>query len=247
MAIMAMVAMAMAVQADLIDGGMTTAQNGVQWADSKINLGWGKATSMVMDGNTASFYPTTNGYTQTGMGQLFTESTLSGAVKIKFDLDYAVSAGTAANVTFGVALIGFKFNTGFSAPLTGTTDYLRLDTMNPLTPSGQVTAYNLYSGGLNNVDLGLFPDQTNSPSLVLASKGQGQQSASGTYYIDANIGTPGTTYDFYALMFTSRYGYSDVANDHLLLDNVSLVPEPATVGMLGLGALITLMVRRIRA
>ncbi len=31
------------------------------------------------------------------------------------------------------------------------------------------------------------------------------------------------------------------------VDNVSIVPEPATVGMLGLGALVALLVRRIRA
>jgi hypothetical protein len=31
------------------------------------------------------------------------------------------------------------------------------------------------------------------------------------------------------------------------IDNVSIVPEPATVGMLGLGALVALLVRRIRA
>lgn len=37
------------------------------------------------------------------------------------------------------------------------------------------------------------------------------------------------------------------ATDTLTISNVEIVPEPATVGMLGLGALISLLVRRIRA
>ncbi len=36
-------------------------------------------------------------------------------------------------------------------------------------------------------------------------------------------------------------------SDHGYITNVEIVPEPATVGMLGLGALVALLVRRIRA
>ncbi len=43
-----------------------------------------------------------------------------------------------------------------------------------------------------------------------------------------------------------------IANDFastaaITVDNISIVPEPATVGMLGLGALVALLIRRIRA
>lgn len=48
---------------------------------------------------------------------------------------------------------------------------------------------------------------------------------------------------------TLQIGFAGVTTGGFLLDNVTLsttVPEPATIGMLGLGALITLLARRIR-
>ena len=73
----------------------------------------------------------------------------------------------------------------------------------------------------------------------------------------ASIGESGTniTLDFGVADFGTGYNYigikikgdvGGVAGNTLSLNNV-VVPEPATVGMLGLGALIALLVRRIRA
>ncbi len=55
-----------------------------------------------------------------------------------------------------------------------------------------------------------------------------------------------TGMNFYAIRFTSN-GF-DASQDTLTIDNVSInvVPEPATVGMLGLGALVALLIRRVR-
>ena len=42
----------------------------------------------------------------------------------------------------------------------------------------------------------------------------------------------------------------NMASEALAIDNVSMdvnvIPEPATVGMLGLGALVALLIRRVR-
>lgn len=65
-------------------------------------------------------------------------------------------------------------------------------------------------------------------------------------YQTANIDLSGNT----DLIYGIRIGLSSTSDgtfeDTFVMDNVSIVPEPATVGMLGLGALISLLIRRIR-
>ncbi len=63
-------------------------------------------------------------------------------------------------------------------------------------------------------------------------------SGSGSIQYDFTAGA----YDNYAIKFLAK-GDDGAAT----VDNVTVVPEPATVGMLGLGALVALAIRRIRA
>lgn len=63
------------------------------------------------------------------------------------------------------------------------------------------------------------------------------------YSATINLGTAGT-YDY--LMVRVGFRTGDLT-DQIEVTNVDIVPEPATVGMLGLGALVSLLVRRIRA
>jgi hypothetical protein len=73
-------------------------------------------------------------------------------------------------------------------------------------------------------------------------------------YTHVNLGsTTGTktftfaansSYEFYGVTFLSNT--PDTTAETLTIDNVSVIPEPATVGMLGLGALVTLLIRRMR-
>ena len=64
-------------------------------------------------------------------------------------------------------------------------------------------------------------------------------SATGSGSFSQAITLNSTSFDAYMVAFTSDGTGSTI-------DNVSVVPEPATVGMLGLGALITLVIRRMR-
>jgi hypothetical protein len=50
----------------------------------------------------------------------------------------------------------------------------------------------------------------------------------------------GTGYDFYAW----RIGHSNNANDDMRFDNVSVVPEPSTTALIGLGGLALILRRR---
>jgi hypothetical protein len=51
-------------------------------------------------------------------------------------------------------------------------------------------------------------------------------------------------YDYYGVVFQ---GKAVDATDSWTIDNVAMIPEPATIAMLGLGALTMLLARRIRA
>ena len=238
----AMVAMAMAVQANVVNGDMSA--TAFKYPSTQpiptsraIDAGWTVHNGSSMKGGAsgvASIRPTSPGR-DAGIGQFFTENTLTGNVKLKFDLDYAVTPG-AKDVTFGVCLVGYKLTPG---PITSSANNMHIGGMNIRTTlEASVTV--LYWGGLDNVNLGMkvVKDSLRPPegyNLIIAHKGStGQQTASGTYYIDVNIGAAGT-YDFYGLMFVSNNSSNDLTNDHIYIDNVALVPEPAMVGMLSHG------------
>jgi len=68
---------------------------------------------------------------------------------------------------------------------------------------------------------------------------------SADYTADIDIAVDfGTGYDSYYIGFST---FNMNAGDSVTVTDINIVPEPATVGMLGLGALVAMLVRRIRA
>lgn len=61
-------------------------------------------------------------------------------------------------------------------------------------------------------------------------------------WASGGISTNGATFDFTGLATGQSLDYSQLVSNGL----VTVIPEPATIGMLGLGALITIMLRRVR-
>jgi hypothetical protein len=86
-----------------------------------------------------------------------------------------------------------------------------------------------------NVDLGTY-NATVGQIIVLAS---------GTAYGEsrtAAINTTGVTFN----SLTDGVTFNDVSDASGLKIQITSIPEPATIGMLGLGALVTILLRRMR-
>lgn len=100
-----------------------------------------------------------------------------------------------------------------------------------------VTPFDLQEGSAPGMDTAFT--QIGSRLVYDVSGGTGSYSASLNF---------GSGYDYLAMRIgIYATGQDGGWGEDIGIDNVSIVPEPATVGMLGLGALVALMTRRVRS
>lgn len=141
----------------------------------------------------------------------------------------------------------------------GTGNYMGF-VLNPSSSAAQTLVFGR-SGDLNEGKFNSFNHGTTKQSMtftvgqVLAA-GNSEANfdlawAGGLTYTDkggtSTVISPSTEFKFDTISFGVTGG---ATTDGLLFDNISVttsIPEPATIGMLGLGALLTLLIRRIRS
>ena len=136
----------------------------------------------------------------------------------------AISSGdTTFNVSYDIADAGE--NARLYATVWGSDDW---DWNESIQLSGIATApRNAGSAVLGTIDLGSIGTASGTATTTLDLSG-----LAGYQYIQVGV---------------SISKVDGTGSDHGYITNVEIVPEPATVGMLGLGALVALLVRRIRA
>ncbi len=226
---LAVAAMAFVAQAALVNGdfsGQAVTNSGGSAGISSIaaiGQGWytnGVSTTtqiMTIDGGQAQ-RATTGPNSYCGIGQFFTFAG-TGAGTLKFDATVVEDA--TVNLDFWVQLFGYNHLGGTTA-LQGTGDTLAL--------SGTPGSSNAPAGSVKYgvTTLGEYW-HVNAGAL------------SGTTTVNVNFDD---AYEFYAIRIIAN---RPNATDNFTIDNVVVaIPEPATVGMLGLGAVVTLLVRRMR-
>jgi hypothetical protein len=160
----------------------------------------------------------------TGLGQIFLKSNYGtaweGATQITLSADWTT---LVAGDTLSYSIIGWK-NTGSGVNTFG-------------LASGTIIAGSTYYSAVAT-DVSSFL----SGGDVLATIGSGA-AGSGTFSTTLDVvGTDLADYDALSIVFFSTVG----SGGQVTIDNVQLsaIPEPATIGMLGLGAIFTLLLRR---
>ena len=148
-------------------------------------------------------------------------ATLSGTGTVQavtLDAGAILSAGNSpGTMTFAGNLILSAGSTNIMQIFVEGFDVLKGSTTNTITMAG----YNLFDFTGNTVAGG-------TDFKVLDNWG--------------GISTNGATFDVIGLADGQHLDYSQLVSNGL----VTVIPEPATIGMLGLGALITLLIRRVR-
>ena len=171
----------------------------------------------------------------------------SGVYQISYDIvaaDFALTAAADGNAQFG---FGARFNDGSNKDLNalfrynGTSDQFQLSLK---TAEGNQTVALADGTTIADVNVRQVVDIDAGTYNVWYTIGAGseQLAYSGATYADQTIG------EFRQQMQTINGGNNMVAGDTLTMDNITVeaIPEPATIGMLGLGALVTMFVRRMK-
>ena len=99
--------------------------------------------------------------------------------------------------------------------------------------------------GMSSFDISSWSFNTTADTGSTATKLAEWRRVVLDYTADIDIAVNfGTGYDSYYIGFSS---FNPGSGDSVTVTDINIVPEPATVGMLGLGALVAMLVRRIRA
>lgn len=208
-----------AAQADLVNGGFDTGivENRATITLSHVDLGWYNSTGVITDNL---------GYLELGRSQFNTTDYWHG--QIFTDNNSTLGSQTVA---FDVVLDEYS-----TKSVTGAQVLIEIwgsDTATTVTP------FDLQEGSAPAMDAAFT--QIGSRLVYDVSGGLG------SYSQTLDFGSTG--YDYIAIRIgVYATGLDGGWGEDIGIDNVSItaVPEPATVGMLGLGALVSLLVRRIR-
>ena len=113
--------------------------------------------------------------------------------------------------------------------------------------SDLTTQYVVFDAGGNN-DSGNWPDNDGTASETqIYTTGAGSTGITGnqSFSFDVELTEAGTAGDFMMFAFGQVRSTSSALAPTFDIDNVNVaIPEPATIGMLGLGALVSLLIRR---
>jgi hypothetical protein len=135
----------------------------------------------------------------------------------------------------------------WSDTLTGnqqlTFDFTLLDIADLTTPTLHIEILAVDAGGFFRNG---FPANDNLVTSISEWAIDLTTQSVGTYTSSAINFTPTAASSYYGIRMSFEVAADGGGADNIAIDNVSIVPEPATVGMLGLGALVSLLVRRIR-
>jgi autotransporter-associated beta strand protein len=164
-----------------------------------------------------------NGSLQSALVTVNNGATLSGTGTVQavtLDAGAILSAGNSpGTMTFAGDLILDAGSTNIMEIFVEGFDVLKGSLTNTITMAG----YNLFDFTDNTV--------TNGSSFAVLQDWKWDSSS-----------TNGATFGFTGLASGQSLDYSKLVSEGL----VTVIPEPATIGMLGLGAIITMMIRRVR-
>ncbi len=222
MMLIALIAVAGIAGASLINGDFTdTTLNTATRIDPTVgtDAGWYQNLKWSLDGSVGKYRG--NGGANRRLGQMYSDSLSTGTYTLEFDWTYAAASGLWTDGDMHIVMYGSAL-AGSGMVLQ---DGLYLN-------QGYDTFGNAVGGSANQVEL--LNDKT------VFSGGAGFTD-SGHFSVTFEADASYQTYTF-GITFGSN------ALTDGTIDNVTItpVPEPATIGMLGLGSLVALMVRRLR-
>jgi|GEM_PF-4230075 len=194
--------------------------------------------------NTAFFGQTTAGTVNAGnivlrRADISLQNSLAGQ-SFTVSADITTHNAASASLLYGLAFnyqtnnatyYAARLNTGGGANVLQFVQYngTNVTTVKTITNSVALAISSIYNLQVTSTNTGSF-------SYILTGIGLDGGSLAGT--VTASLGLS----DGYAGLYTSA------ANNNPRFDNLSItsIPEPATIGMLGVGALVTLLFRRMR-
>ena len=232
MMMIAMFAIAGIAVADIVGGdfeGQTLTGDNYRWRQNES--GWRSASGTItLETEGANDYAqiiTGAGGGESGVGQWFDVSGLTAGTTYNLQFDIRiVSAGLSPNVSYPPSF-SYSVWANNGETTDGNTD------VDPTGAAGGDAAMSIAAGETSTFILdNIAYDITSTADAGWVTVTSSDFTFDGT---DTMLGVGFALKSFY------QPGQS------IDIDNVSIVPEPATVGMLGLGALVALLIRRIRA
>jgi len=224
MILIAALAIAGLAQADIVDGDFSALPPGNVQATTSISVpadlanGWHSVggAAQITASETVDMSQTSSATDPNRLAQIFTGADISGTLTLQFQYDF----------TFISGIEDFSDNT-LQVELWGTDEDTR--------------------SFASRIELGTTAVGTAWTELLNVTYDIDAETSG---FVTVSVGTfDADAYDFYGIRFIAdgiTDGGAQPTVETIELDNVALIPEPATAGMLGIGALISLIVRRVR-